>query len=48
MLRNELRKLKEEDLMRLRERYKRIEKQKKQDILIKDQEHDEFTKHIRD
>lgn len=38
MLRNELRRLKEEDIRKLRERHKRIESQKKHDIMMKDKE----------
>ena len=44
MLKNELRKLREEDIRKLRERQKRLESQKKVQILMKEKEHEEIIK----
>jgi hypothetical protein len=47
MLKNELRKLKAEDIRKLRERQRRLDLLKKMQILQKEKEHEEFNKHIK-
>lgn len=48
MLRNEARKLREEDIRKLRERQKRLYEQKKQMILDKGKEHKDIVRTIQD
>ena len=48
MLRNEARKLREEDIRKLRERQKRLYEQKKQVILDKAKEHKDIVRTIQD
>lgn len=48
MLRNEERRLREEDIRKLRDRQKRLNDVKKVKILVKDKESDEFYRHIKE
>ena len=48
MLTNEYRKLKAEDIRKLRERQKRLEQQRKMELMIKDKEHEDFLKSLQD
>lgn len=46
MLQNEYRRLKSEDIRKLRERQKRLEQSRKFQILQRDKDHSELVKHI--
>ena len=48
MLSNEYRRLKAEDIRKLRERQKRLEQTRKLQMMIKEKEHEEFLKNLND
>ena len=47
MLKNELRRLREEDIQKVRERQKRLDFKKKQDILLKERLHFDIIDKVR-